>query len=235
MDVPRAPPKLPRHLQRFFDNLGDVRLLMEAHGQIAGAGRGRKRDVEVLNKSAIVFLVACWEVYVEDVIESALTLLMTTAPDHTVFPDGLLTRIGNKSQGANAWRLAGDGWRVVLKENLNEVLATTIGGLNTPKSGNLDDLYRKAIGMEKLSQSWFWRGRNNAKAVADLDALISLRGDIAHRVKLETPVRKSHVTDGSTLVLRLAVLTHNGVGQYMQKRLGKRAPGWGVAQYKAKA
>lgn len=68
--------KLPNHFVRLMANLQDVRQLLAAHEQIAGAGRGRKRDVEVLNKSAIVLLVACWEVYVEDVVESALTVLM---------------------------------------------------------------------------------------------------------------------------------------------------------------
>lgn len=221
----------PRHVERFSANLADVRSLMLAHEHIAGVGRGRKRDVEVLNKSAIIFLVACWEVYVEDVVESALTYLMDAAPDHTVFPDNLLVRVGNKSQGANAWKLAGDGWRDVLKDNLQEALATTIGGLNTPKSSNLNDLYKKAIGMEKLSKNWSWHGVSSAKAAEKLDSLITLRGDIAHRVKLSSPVRKSHVSDGARLVLRLAVITHNAVGQYMEDRVGKRLPTWGTARF----
>lgn len=143
----------------------------------------------------------------------------------------MLDRVGQKNQGIKAWRLAGEGWREALKDNLKEVLATTVGILNTPKSSKLNELYKKAIGMERLSDNWAWHKRTPKQAAEALDALISLRGDIAHRVRLDKPVRKREVLAGSSLVLRLAVLTHNAVGTYLEGRLGKGPPGWGTASY----
>jgi hypothetical protein len=49
----------------------EVRRLLQIHGQLGGTGPGRRWGSEVLNKSAVVLLVACWEAYLEDLVTHA--------------------------------------------------------------------------------------------------------------------------------------------------------------------
>jgi len=49
----------------FWGNMQDVTQLLEIHGKFGGAGP------DVLNNSAVVLLVACWEAYLEDLVSYA--------------------------------------------------------------------------------------------------------------------------------------------------------------------
>lgn len=51
------PPRAP-HRDLFLDNSDKVNRLLEIHTALTGTGPGYKHNVEVLNKSAIVLLVA---------------------------------------------------------------------------------------------------------------------------------------------------------------------------------
>ncbi len=226
--------KLPHHLSNLLANIADVQLLLNIHKQVAGEGRGRKRDVEVLNRSAIVFVAAAWESYVEDLLSAALEDLIEKGADHSVFPEFVLSTVGNKHNGIKAWNLAGVGWREALRDNMKAVLASTAGAFNTPKSEKIDELYKKVIGFEGVSASWKWHRVESADAMARLDGFISLRGDIAHRVKVDRKVYKNDVKHFAALVLRLAVLTNNAVHEFMKLRLKLGdLDGWLVMNYRA--
>lgn len=55
-------------IQNFIDNVSDLTELFKLHVKQTGKGPGRRRGVEVLNRSAIVLTTACWEAFVEDVV-----------------------------------------------------------------------------------------------------------------------------------------------------------------------
>jgi hypothetical protein len=50
----------PPHVRLLVSNVVEVESLLKIHRKLTGPGPGR-RHVEVLNKSGIVVLVACWE------------------------------------------------------------------------------------------------------------------------------------------------------------------------------
>lgn len=54
------------------ENLNDIDKLLELHASEGGAARGRRYDLEVLNKSAIVLISSYWEAYCEDLAEETL-------------------------------------------------------------------------------------------------------------------------------------------------------------------
>lgn len=220
----------PPHLRELIENVSEVALLLRFHKDAAGIGPGRKYDVEILNKSAIVMVVACWEAYVEDLAASSLDHLVNNAQDHNAFPKAVLERVANKNQGLNAWKLAGDGWKTSLRDNLSEVLAKTVGSLNTPKIEQVDELFLKTVGHPKLSSKWSWPGRAVGSAAKDLDALVTLRGGIAHRVKSSRSVRKVDVTNAIDLVSRLAERSNNEMHAYLHK-LTKIDP-WQKVKYR---
>jgi hypothetical protein len=51
----------------FHDNKKDIELLWHIHAELPGAGKKRRYKADVLNRSAIILISACWEAYVEDV------------------------------------------------------------------------------------------------------------------------------------------------------------------------
>ena len=218
------------HVHDFRNNLDEVRRLLEIHEVVAGSGRGRKHDVEVLNKSAIVLVVACWEAYVEDLAESALRELINRSRDHTAFPPKVLDRVASKNSGSAAWNLAGQGWRSAMRSNFQEILAKTTATLNTPRAPQVDELFEKTIGLEAISKTWRWPSRTSAQTVAALDRLITTRGAIAHRVTHSKPILKRDVVSAIELVSRLAVKSSNRVSRYIYERT-ETGP-WPYVSYK---
>src|SRR4051812_72765 len=91
------------HLEQLLANMRETQRLMEIHTEVAGGGPGRKHDVEVLNKSAIVLSVACWEAFVEDLAELALRAIVDDAEDHKAVAAVVLERVASKNTGMNAW------------------------------------------------------------------------------------------------------------------------------------
>lgn len=210
-----------KHANTFVSNLNEVGRLTEIHSQITTKGPGRKYDVQILHKSAIVLLVACWEAYVEDLARETLKFMIENGKDHTVFPNFVLERVGSMHGGLKAWKLAGQGWKKEMRGNLDGVLAKTTGTLNTPKTAQVNDLFKKCIGLESLSSAWYWSGRSINQTTNALDDLVTLRGSIAHRVTTADSVTLKNVRDSRSFINRLAVRSHNRICKYVYSRIGK--------------
>lgn len=213
--------KANKHVNGLIANIDEVDRLSDIHSQITTKGPGRKYNVEILHKSAIVLLVACWEAYVEDLVGAMLEHMVVKAKDHTVFPEYVLKRIGSDHSGLKAWDLAGAGWKKILRGNLQGVLSRTTGSLNTPKTEQVDALFKKAVGLSALSSSWYWPGRSVQQTTTMLDDLVTLRGSIAHRVKTAHSVKLKDVKDARSLVYRLSVKSHNRARAYLLNQLGE--------------
>ncbi|MCQ1549743.1 MAG: HEPN domain-containing protein [Candidatus Accumulibacter phosphatis] len=211
----------PPHLQELLDNLSESISLLHIHGQVVGQGPGRKYGVEVLNKSALVLIVACWEAYVEDTVTAALTFMIDNCKDHTIFPKNVLERVGSTKQGLKSWDLAGDGWKAALKDNLTGVLAKTTGTLNTPRAPQVDELFHKVIGLTNLSSTWKWNNVRSQQVVDRLDSLITTRGSIAHRVKHSAPVYKKTVREAADLIGRLSARVNNETRKHVHGLVDK--------------
>jgi len=208
------------HMNVLMDNMKEVDRLTGIHSQITTTGPGYKPNVQVLHKSAIVLLVACWEAYVEDLVSATLEEMIKKAGSHSIFPDSVLERVGSKHSGKKAWDLAGDGWKKSLRDNKKEVLARTVGSLNTPKTAQVNELFSKTIGLKDLSSSWYWSGRSVSKTTSALDALVALRGSVAHRVSTSRNVTLKNVRDSRGLVFRLSVKSHNRACEFLTAQVG---------------
>jgi hypothetical protein len=209
-----------KHVNTLIENVGEVQRLQRIHSQITTKGPGRKHNVEVLHKSAIVLLVACWEAYVEDLAAASLDHMIATCKDHSAFPKYVLERIASNHSGLKAWNLAGDGWRKALKDNFTQILAKTTGTLNTPRTSQVDELFEKTIGLSDMSSSWHWKGRSTAQARKALDDLVTLRGSIAHRVTVARNVHLKDVREAQDLIRRLAAASHNRVCGFLVAQAG---------------
>lgn len=204
-----------------ISNVSEVDRLVAIHQEVTGGGPGRKYDVGILNKSGIVLLVACWEAYVEDLADAALDFMIENAEDHTAFPANVLERVASLNTGLKAWQLAGDGWQTAMRNNYKAILGKTTGSLNTPRTAQVDELFKKTIGIPKLSASWRWHQRTVASSTKRLDDLVTLRCSIAHRVTAAKTVHKKHVTDGSVFLYRLATVSANSVRSFVHSQIAK--------------
>lgn len=182
----------------FEDNRKDVERLMEIHGDLAGDTPGRKHGVEVLNKSAIVLMCAVWEAYCEDLAAEAVDHLIAKAKSASALPKALRKTIASELESDKnqlaVWDLAGDGWRTVLRSRLADITEQRNRSLNTPKSENIDSLFEEAVGILNVSASWRWQNVSASTARTKLDAYVSQRGDVAHRSKAASSLKKSYAT-----------------------------------------
>ena len=213
------------HLDNLQSNREQVRRLLEIHGIVAGKGAGYKHNAEVLHKSAIVLLVASWEAYIEDLATNAFEALLANASDHTTFPPDVLTSasaaLKKAADNREVWKLAGEGWKNVLKDHKAELFVQYIGKLNTPKPKQVDGLFPALIGISNISSRWHWKGMSGQDVSDKLERLIELRGAIAHRATASQSVYKYVVEDYLAFITRLAVISSNRVLAFVTARTGK--------------
>jgi HEPN superfamily RiboL-PSP-like protein len=217
---------MPDPIKGLIQNVTEVQRLMQIHEQVSRATPGRKHDLEVLNKSGIVLLVACWEAFVEDLATVAFDGMLAHASDHNVFPADVLARASRGLKGSQdnreGWKLAGTGWKSVLADHRTDVLNEYIGKFNTPKPKQVDLLFLALVGMPSISQGWSWHRMTAAAASQKLNDLVELRGSIAHRVAAAKAVHKISVTDSVDFIYRVSALTSNRTGAFVYARTKQR-------------
>lgn len=220
--MPVPPIQTPPHYAAFLSNVEEVRRLLKIHEQLSGTSPGR-RSLEVLNKSAIVLLVACWEAYIEDLARNAFKcLVQASAVGPSAFPTSVLVLASKPLVEAPdqrlVWQLAGDGWRRVMSEHADEILDRYVGKLNTPRASQVDAIFAKMLGFPGLSVQWHWGNVEATAAVQRLDDLVTLRGEIAHRLTPVRSVRKKQATAAIVFLTRLAVISSNRVRQHVSQQ-----------------
>jgi hypothetical protein len=185
--------------------------LLQIHGILGGKGPGRRWGTEVLNKSAVVLLLACWEAYLEDVAAHAFDSMLKHCTKPAQLPKEVIKRVGHSLREVKderaIWRLAGDGWKTALSEYVD----TAIQKFHNPNSVSVDDLFLRILGMENMSQCWHWTGMSSTRAKTKLDRIVTIRGSIAHRVKHTSPVHLNRVRDFRKHVRKLVRSTDRAI------------------------
>lgn len=209
----------------FDKNAKDIKRLLAIHADVGGDAKGRRFDLEVLNKSAIVLITAFWEAYCEDIASEALEHLITFAPSGASLPKELKKRIAADLKADTnelaVWDLADSGWKNRVEGRLATITAERNRRLNTPKSNQIDELFSGAIGLVSVSDSWKWPRMSSEKARTKLDNYVTLRGTIAHRGVGEGAVYKWQVEDYFHLVQLLASKTGGRVKSHVRTVTGQ--------------
>jgi hypothetical protein len=212
---------MPSKARQSFDaNVQDIKNLLAFHALVGGQKKGRRYQLEVLNKSAIVLITAYWEAYCEDIAAEALAHIVTHAKSAHVLPTELKKQLAKELKNAQheleVWKIADGGWKTYLSERLETLRQKRNHDLNTPKSDQIDKLFLNALGIASMSRFWTWRKMNSSKAAQKLDAYVSLRGNIAHRGKDAETVRKDQVVDYFGFIKRLAGKTGGTVNKHVR-------------------
>ena len=130
------------------ENKDDLDGLWELHEKEVGKKPGRKYNVDVLNRAAVLIVCEAWEAYCEDVMSEAIRIIAQDCKDPTSLPASLRTHVGKRIKVSPRdhapWDMAGDGWRTVVTTNASDSVKKLTGSCNTPKTAQVNDLFRIA-------------------------------------------------------------------------------------------
>lgn len=210
--------------ETFLGNATHVVELLELHAE-KNAGKKTHHTHEILTKSSVVLFVACWEAFLEDTAEEAVKFLVSKITSPKNLPKELLkfvsTELKNNKNDLKIWELAGDGWKQVLQHHYTAMLSKHLGPFNTPRAGNIDNLFHVVLGIEHLSSCWSWKGMSNQHAKDMLSDAISLRGSIAHRVQASEKVTSAVANRYGSHLIYLAIKTSNKIRRYVHSITGE--------------
>lgn len=229
--------RLPSKAHRAFkENCADIDRLIDIHSRLTGTAPGRRYDVEVLNKAAIVLITSFWEAYCEDLAAEALEHVVNHSKTAANLPNDLQKAVAKSLKAEThdlaVWRLADDGWRVVLRSRLADLQQERNKKLNTPKAEQIDDLFVRAVGINNVSSRWYWNNMPAQRAKDKLDGYVSLRGEVAHRGRAARTIHKSAVVDYYSHVwiivgktdgyINRVIRSSTGVGLYGRRVIRRR-------------
>lgn len=217
----------------FRDSLSEALTLMQIHATLTGDGPGRRRNVEVLSKSAILLICASFEAFVETLASEAFLHLVSDAKSAHDLPKPIRKAIAESvkkdKNELKVWDLAGDGWRVVGAEYRSSVIKSYTGPFNTPKPHNIKELMRELVGFDDMPSHWKWKGMTSNNACENLKAFVELRGALAHGAKPAPTVTKAHVTRCIHFLAPLSVRSSNVLRHFCHEATGKYP--WATAHY----
>jgi hypothetical protein len=195
------------------------------HADITGESPGRRRKLGPLRELTIVLLTAFWEAFCEDLAAEALRHLVVYAPDAQVLPVELRKQVAkelsvDKNNTLEVWKLAGDGWRSVLVDRLEGLQELRNRRLNSPRTQQINDLFRETLGIENISGSWHWASINPQRAAAKLDEYIVIRHEVAHPGSSADRIWKYDINDYYTHVWNLVERTAAEVARVLADATG---------------
>ena len=220
---------MPSHAsERFAKNKKDIEMLWHIHAEVAGSGKRRQQRVDVLNRAAMVFISACWESYVEDVATEAFNYLLLNAASPDAFPPKVRTvasrELRESKDERRIWELAGDGWRRVIEAHGDAVREKWLKDFNTPKSRQVTELFQGLLDMPDITANWTVHSMSADQAAAKLDEYMTIRGNIAHRIKHDETVYKNWGKDFLSHVVLLVNKSDIAIGSHLHTLTG--APPW---------
>jgi hypothetical protein len=204
----------------FDENAKDISGLLQLHTDAGGTQQGRRYGLEVLNKSAIVLITSHWEAYCEDIAAEGLAHLIEHTESANDLPSKLKAQIAIELKAdlnpLSIWTISDDGWRTVIKSRLAAMKVERDLQLNTPKTDQINALFKNALGVVSMSSGWKWQGMSVESAKKKLDKFVSLRGAIAHRGAASESVTRVQVQDYFGFVQLLASKTGKTVNTYVK-------------------
>ncbi|MGE4160044.1 MAG: HEPN domain-containing protein [Planctomycetota bacterium] len=202
----------------FQYNLVDVDRLVESHAALSGTGLGR-RGLGHITRSGVVMLCAAWEMYTEQVLLEGLDFLVNRVASPDQLPKSVQKKLSSyvreHKNELKPLHLAGDGWKTILIE----YATSKTNALNTPKSGNLNELYNSFIGIDQISDSW-------SRTATFVDTFVGVRGDIAHRGRHADYITIPQLSDYRDGICLCVKETDNAISQHIKAVSPARRKPW---------
>lgn len=179
--------------------------------------RGRAAFDHV-TRSAIIFLAAAFEVYIEDVIIECCNQQISFAQDAVNLPHDVKKTINDyvkqEGNGEPPTNLCDEGWRRVYRK----IVEQRTGKLNTPKKQQIADLFKSLIGIVESKI-------NAIQNISDLDGIIAFRGEIAHRVRANIYVGIDQLVEKQEKIEKIVKSTDKTILAFFRNTYqGRRLP-----------
>jgi hypothetical protein len=166
----------------FQMSLSDVYALLHAEKTLVPNGLSSAAFV----RAGVILTVTAWETFIEDTVKACVAYRL----EHASVPDDVMnTFIGvaqawlqspsGGQRGLNPQELkkwTGNQWKSLIQEHFDKEISL----FNTPKSGNIKNIFRTYAGFN-ICSSWTWDGVTSDERCSSLDELISKRGALVHR------------------------------------------------------
>lgn len=190
------------------DMLRDVDRLIALHGQLSRRANGR-RGLGHITRSGLVMLCAAWELYVEDVLVEVVGFLVNRCDSPKELPKPMQKTIAkfvkDHIHELKPLELAGNGWEDICR-NLSVDRTRT---LNTPKSEQIDKLFKDMTGLPEVSASW-------QCGKGCINGFVSDRGEVAHQGAKATYIRIANLKAHLEVVKNTAVEMDNALADHIQ-------------------
>jgi len=207
-------------LQLLDANLQDVRELLEIPKLI----RGHRNKILQINKTAIVFITASFERFIEGLAEDAFRFLLQSCGKPEDVPSKIRNLVGsrftNSPDPKTPWMFAGEGWRVVLLKYRDEIVKKHIGSFNTPTPDNIDSLFSELIGLRHVSAKWTFQPKRY-NAVDIYTRFLTDRHVIVHRNEEPTAPSIFYARRYLELVETIAQQTAAIVDEHLKKSISE--------------
>lgn len=199
-------------IDRLNERLSDARRLLEIHEEATGAAAGRRRNVDVLNRSAMILAMAAWEGFCEEIVSVHATRISRKLKNKEDLPQSIRTpfmywfhdkydldKLTNETK-LRMWEIAGSGWR----KEFRSYIERKVDDLNTPNFKNIKQLMFQVLGIRDFGSNWI-QGRHSPDHYRSrLNETLDVRHRIAHGAHNNATVGKKTAKDAIALVERLA-------------------------------
>lgn len=177
-----------------------------------------RADKQLLACAYIVFLVASWETFCEDLASESLEFIVRRV-EAEALPLSLRKQLAKgleaESDELAVWKLAGDGWREEAVSRLSSLVELRNRKMNSPRGPQIDQLFNTAIGIESVTSEWKWQSMSAADAAGRLSELVEIRGEIAHRAVTAATYTSDELSAFRNHVGRLVQITVDTVCDYV--------------------
>lgn len=210
--------------KRFDENVQDIDNLIDVYqGMVElyeNDGDPVPDSYDVLFRSAVVLMVSHWEAYVEDIGSEALAHLIKYAKKADKLPKEIKKLVADDVKAAKneieVWSLADDGWRQYLTKRLDALKEARDRSFNTPKAQNTADFLRKTLGIADIRSSWGFENTTVEATAQKLDQLIEIRGQIAHRGRLDQRLDGKFVKDHVAFLSKIVSKTGGAISSHVK-------------------
>lgn len=197
-----------KSFKKFEDKLlVDVDRIIASHATLNHDGGGR-RGLGHLTRSGVLMLCAAWELYVEEVLVEGVEYFIEKFDSPRYLPKPVKKELSafvrESKHELKPLELAGDGWESLYRNHVKE----TVNGFHTPKSSNLNPLFRKFLGVDDISRWWSLGHR-------EIDHFVSIRGEVAHKGSDASYVTINNLKDYLAKVKQTAIEVDNELTVYL--------------------
>jgi len=174
--------------------LQDAEELETAHQRLRTGKAGRQWKLGALNRGVVVLSVSAWEAYVEELVKVSLDAIRPAAPPMGIWPA------------------------------LNAAARGQVGRFNTPNPDNVRTLFLEALGLQDVTDGWYWKGVDSARARERLAEALKSRHQIAHGINPRPTIHNQYAKRLPGFFRRLGECTDRTVREHLVATLGVADP-----------